>query len=73
MIVIWWWEIYYWLIVLATFALGTVVGDLIAFIFYLGFLVLILLFVVVMVIFGIVYWCGVIGGVIVFWVAYVLI
>ena len=65
-------ETFYWLTVLATFALGTAVGDLTAFTFHLGFSASIVLFAVAIAIPGILYWRGVIGGVAAFWAAYVL-
>jgi uncharacterized membrane-anchored protein len=65
-------ETFYWLTVLATFALGTAVGDLTAFTIHLGFSASIVLFAVAIAIPGILYWRGVIGGVAAFWAAYVL-
>jgi uncharacterized membrane-anchored protein len=65
-------ETYYWLTVLATFALGTALGDLTAFTFKLGFADSILLFAVAIAIPGILFWRRVIGGVTAFWAAYVL-
>jgi uncharacterized membrane-anchored protein len=65
-------ETFYWLAVLATFALGTAVGDVTAFTFHLGFSASIVLFGVAISIPGILYWRGVLGGVPAFWAAYVL-
>ena len=65
-------ETFYWLTVLATFALGTAVGDLTAFTLHLGFSASILLFGIAIVIPGIAYWRGLIGGITAFWAAYVL-
>ena len=65
-------ETYYWLTVLATFALGTALGDLTAFTFHLGYSASILLFAIAIVIPGVAYLTGAIGGVAAFWAAYVL-
>jgi uncharacterized membrane-anchored protein len=63
-------ELLYWALVVATFALGTALGDLTASSFGLGYLASALLFVVAIVPPTLLYWRG--KGVAAFWCAYVL-
>jgi uncharacterized membrane-anchored protein len=65
-------ELFYWLAVLATFALGTAAGDLTAFTLHLGFADSVLLFAVAIALPGVAYWCRRLNGVAAFWTAYVL-
>jgi uncharacterized membrane-anchored protein len=65
-------ETFYWLTVLATFALGTAAGDLTAFTLHLGYAASILLFAVAIAIPGIAYKLGWMNSVAAFWTAYVL-
>src|SRR6202034_53256 len=65
-------EIFYWLTVLATFALGTAVGDLTATTFHLGYLGSGIMFAVLFVLPGVAYGLTRTRGVATFWVAYIL-
>lgn len=65
-------ELFYWATVLATFALGTAVGDLTATTFKLGYLGSGVMFAVLFVVPGLAYWSARVDGVLSFWVAYVL-
>jgi uncharacterized membrane-anchored protein len=65
-------EVFYWATVLATFALGTAVGDLTATTLHLGFLTSGLLFTGLICIPALVYWKLGRGSVLAFWTAYVL-
>jgi uncharacterized membrane-anchored protein len=65
-------EIFYWATVMATFAMGTALGDLTATTLHLGYLVSALLFAGLMLIPAVAYWgCGA-NEVFAFWFAYVL-
>jgi uncharacterized membrane-anchored protein len=65
-------EVFYWLTVVATFALGTAVGDLTAVTFSLGYLLSAVVFAVVIVIPAVGYrWLGM-NAVLAFWFAYVV-
>lgn len=65
-------ELFYWAAVLATFALGTAVGDLTAHTLGLGFLTSGILFSVLMVVPIVAYRLKVLGPIAAFWTAYVL-
>jgi uncharacterized membrane-anchored protein len=65
-------ESFYWLAVLATFALGTATGDLTATTFHLGYLGSAVMFAVLFAVPGLVFWAWRRHGVLFFWVAYVL-
>lgn len=65
-------EVFYWLAVLTTFALGTATGDLTATTFHLGYLASGVLFVVVMAIPALGYAAGRFSPVFAFWFAYVV-
>jgi uncharacterized membrane-anchored protein len=65
-------ETYYWLTVLATFALGTAVGDLTATTFKLGYLAAAVLFAVVIAVPAIGWWRLGFNPVFAFWFAYVI-
>ncbi|MGV8856837.1 MAG: hypothetical protein ACOH2L_19675 [Devosia sp.] len=65
-------ELFYWALVVATFALGTAIGDLVASSFGLGFLASALLFSAAIIIPGILYWRSGSTSVGAFWAAYVL-
>jgi uncharacterized membrane-anchored protein len=65
-------EAFYWATVMATFALGTAVGDLTAYTLGLGYLTSAVLFAVLITIPGLAYrWLG-LNGILAFWSAYVL-
>lgn len=65
-------ELFYWCAVLATFALGTAVGDLTAVTFGLGYLASGIVFGVLFAIPGVAYRWGGLGATAAFWAAYVL-
>ncbi len=65
-------ELFYWAAIMATFALGTASGDLMAFSFHLGYLQSAILFAVAFAIPGFVYFWLRAYGVLTFWCAYVL-
>jgi uncharacterized membrane-anchored protein len=65
-------ELFYWLAILATFATGTAVGDLIAEKFSLGYLTTLLLFVAVIAVIAAAWRFTSINGVLAFWLAYVM-
>jgi uncharacterized membrane-anchored protein len=65
-------ELFYWATVLATFALGTALGDLTAITMQLGYFSSGLLFVALFLIPGVCYWLFKVNSVLAFWVAYVL-
>ena len=65
-------EVFYWLAVSATFALGTAVGDLTAVVFQLGYLASGVVFAVLIAFPGILFWRFRLGAVLAFWWAYVL-
>src|SRR5215469_4974013 len=64
-------ELFYWATVLATFALGTAVGDLTATTLHLGYFASGVLFAVVFLVPAVAYRLGWMGGVLAFWIAYV--
>ncbi|MEO7564641.1 MAG: hypothetical protein ABIR63_01135 [Sphingomicrobium sp.] len=65
-------ELYYWLAILFTFAMGTAAGDLLSEQLGLGYVVAGLIFGGVIAVISIVYYAGLIGSVLAFWAAYVL-
>jgi uncharacterized membrane-anchored protein len=65
-------ELFYWATVMATFALGTALGDLTASTFRLGYFPSLLLFAVLFALPGLAYWLFGLNGVVAFWFAYVL-
>jgi uncharacterized membrane-anchored protein len=65
-------EVFYWLAVVSTFALGTAVGDLTAVTFGLGYLVSALVFGLLIVIIAFAFRFARLGVVLAFWAAYVL-
>ncbi|MGA2910269.1 MAG: hypothetical protein ABSE04_00505 [Candidatus Microgenomates bacterium] len=65
-------EIFYWVTVLATFALGTALGDLTATTFGLGYLSSTVLFAVIIAIPALAYWIFGLNDIIAFWATYVL-
>jgi uncharacterized membrane-anchored protein len=65
-------EAYYWLTVLATFALGTALGDLTAFVLHLGFLTSGLMFTGLILIPALAWWRFGLNEIVAFWWAYVL-
>ena len=64
-------EIFYWLAVVATFAMGTALGDFTAFTLHLGYLTSVLVFAVVIAIPAIGYWLLRWNAIFSFWFAYV--
>jgi uncharacterized membrane-anchored protein len=64
-------ELFYWAAVLATFAMGTALGDLAAYTFNLGFLTAGIVFAVLFALPGVLYWFG-LNPIIAFWAAYVM-
>jgi uncharacterized membrane-anchored protein len=65
-------EVFYWLTVLATFALGTAVGDLTASTFGLGYFPSALLFIGIIIIPAIAYWLFNLSEIAAFWAAYII-
>jgi uncharacterized membrane-anchored protein len=65
-------ELFYWATVLATFALGTAVGDLTAYTFHLGFFSSGILFTVLITIPALAFWFFGLNDVAAFWAAYIL-
>ena len=65
-------EVFYWLAVLATFAMGTAAGDLFAYTLNLGFLSAGIVFAVLFALPGLAYWRLPVNAVLAFWTAYVL-
>lgn len=65
-------EIFYWLIVLTTFALGTGVGDTISEYLNFGYLNSLILFGSIFILAGILYYYKIISGVLAFWVAFIV-
>lgn len=65
-------EVFYWLAVVATFALGTAVGDFTATTLHLGYLLSAVLFAVIIMIPAIGYWRFHLNPVFAFWFAYVI-
>ena len=65
-------ECFYWATVIATFALGTALGDLTAYTFGLGFLTSIVLFLVAIVLPGLAWWKLGMNAIAAFWCSYVV-
>ena len=65
-------ETFYWMTVLATFALGTAVGDLSAFTLHLGYMASAVLYGVLIAVPAIAWWRLRVNAVVAFWAAYVL-
>lgn len=65
-------ELFYWAAVLATFAMGTALGDLLAYTFNLGFLTAGIVFAVLFALPGIAYYTLRINAILAFWAAYVM-
>lgn len=65
-------EVFYWAIVLCTFALGTATGDLTAFTFKLGYLTSGLIFTVVFLLPAVGYWLFRLNAIFAFWFAYII-
>jgi uncharacterized membrane-anchored protein len=65
-------ELYYWAAVLATFAMGTALGDLLAYTFNLGFLAAGIVFAVLFALPGLAYYWLRINAILAFWAAYVM-
>jgi uncharacterized membrane-anchored protein len=65
-------ELFYWAAVLATFAMGTALGDLAAYTFKLGFLAAGIVFAVLFVLPGIAYYTRRIDAILAFWASYVM-
>ncbi len=65
-------EVFYWATVLATFALGTAVGDLTATTLHLGYLTSGLMFTALICLPALAYWKLGLNSVVAFWIAYVL-
>lgn len=65
-------ELFYWAAVLATFAMGTALGDLAAYTLNLGFLSAGIVFAVLFALPGLAYYALRINGILAFWAAYVL-
>ena len=65
-------ELFYWAAVLATFAMGTALGDLAAYTWKLGFLSAGIVFAVLFVLPGILYYAFRVNAILAFWTAYVL-
>jgi uncharacterized membrane-anchored protein len=65
-------ERYYWLAVLATFALGTAAGDLTAYTLNIGFFLSALLFAVIITLPALGWWRGGLNPILAFWAAYVV-
>jgi uncharacterized membrane-anchored protein len=65
-------ELFYWLAILLTFALGTAAGDLLSERWQLGYLVSGLIFAGMIAVVAIAYYTGRLGAVAAFWIAYVL-
>jgi uncharacterized membrane-anchored protein len=65
-------EIFYWLIVLTTFALGTGVGDTISEYLNFGYLHSLILFGSIFILSGVLYYFKIINGVLAFWIAFIV-
>jgi uncharacterized membrane-anchored protein len=65
-------ELFYWAAVLATFAMGTALGDLLAYTFSLGFLAAGIVFAVLFALPGLAYYRFGINAILAFWAAYVM-
>jgi uncharacterized membrane-anchored protein len=65
-------EMFYWLIVLTTFALGTGVGDTISEQLSFGYLHSLILFGSIFILSGVLYYLKIISGVLAFWIAFIV-
>lgn len=65
-------ELFYWAAVLATFAMGTALGDLVAYTFNLGFLSAGIVFAILFTLPGLAFYAFRINAVLAFWAAYVM-
>lgn len=65
-------ELFYWLAILATFATGTAVGDLVAEQFSLGYLTTLAIFAAVIAVLAVIWKVTPINGVLAFWLVYVM-
>jgi len=65
-------EMFYWLAVLFTFALGTAAGDLVAEGFQLGFFVALIVFAAAIAVVSVAYFVFKLNAVLAFWIAYIL-
>ena len=65
-------EIFYWLIVLTTFALGTGVGDTVSEHLNFGYLNSLILFGSIFILSGILYYFKIINGVLAFWISFIV-
>jgi uncharacterized membrane-anchored protein len=65
-------EAFYWCAVLATFAMGTAVGDLTAYTIGIGYLAAGLIFLVIFALPGFAYWSFKLNAVVAFWFAYIM-
>ncbi|MBC7653807.1 MAG: hypothetical protein H7098_04945, partial [Oligoflexus sp.] len=65
-------EIFYWVIVLTTFALGTGVGDTISEYMHFGYLNSLILFGSIFILAGILNYFKIINGVLAFWIAFIV-
>ena len=65
-------EIFYWLIVLTTFALGTGVGDTVSEYLNFGYLHSLILFGSIFILSGVLYYFKIISGVLAFWIAFIV-
>jgi uncharacterized membrane-anchored protein len=65
-------ELFYWAAVLATFAMGTAVGDMTAVTFHLGFFASGVLFAVVIAMPALAYWLTGLNEIVAFWFAYIV-
>jgi uncharacterized membrane-anchored protein len=65
-------ELFYWAAVLATFAMGTAVGDMTAVSFHLGFIASGILFGVVIALPAVAYWLIGLNEIVAFWFAYII-
>jgi uncharacterized membrane-anchored protein len=65
-------EVFYWATVMATFALGTALGDLSAYTANLGYVTSLLLFIVIFAVPALAYWRFKINAILAFWLAYIM-
>jgi uncharacterized membrane-anchored protein len=65
-------EVFYWATVMATFALGTALGDLSAYTANLGYVTSLILFIVIFAVPALAYWRFKINAILAFWLAYIM-
>jgi uncharacterized membrane-anchored protein len=65
-------EVFYWATVMATFALGTALGDLSAYTANLGYVTSLLLFIAIFAVPALAYWRFKINAILAFWLAYIM-